>query len=350
MRFIHVSDVHLGIKPDKGKPWSDIREKEIEETFDKVLGIAEERKVDLLLIAGNLYHKAPTLDDLVKLDRKLSALTKTRTVIVAGAYDFIEKDSPAETYEFESNAILLPAGEFSNAYYEDIDTCVTGFSYGKAEYTENFADGMIPQREGAVNILLMSGGDKKHGHFDFKQISGAGFDYVALGHLRKPKHMVRNRVAYSGSPEPVSHVDTGRHGFIYGQCINGETRIKWEPVAVRSYVNLGLEIKPEYTAKQIESVVRRQIDKMGTDNIYKVIMTGEKGRGVRPQFDSFPDEYKIYDVVDNTMFDYSVDGLMRDNENNVLGRFISGLAGRTDEVSKKALQYGLDAIIATGEK
>lgn len=50
MRFIHVSDVHLGMIPDKGKPWSDVRAKEIEETFDRILNIAEERKVDLLLM------------------------------------------------------------------------------------------------------------------------------------------------------------------------------------------------------------------------------------------------------------------------------------------------------------
>ena len=36
MRFIHVSDVHLGMVPDKGKPWSDVRAKEIEETFDRI--------------------------------------------------------------------------------------------------------------------------------------------------------------------------------------------------------------------------------------------------------------------------------------------------------------------------
>ena len=44
MRFIHVSDVHLGMIPDKGKPWSDVRAKEIEETFDRILDIAEREK------------------------------------------------------------------------------------------------------------------------------------------------------------------------------------------------------------------------------------------------------------------------------------------------------------------
>lgn len=350
MRFIHVSDVHLGIRPDKGRPWSDMRAKEIEETFDRILDIAEERKVDLLLISGCLFHKAPTLAELDRLDGRLERLTKTRTVIVAGASDYIEKDSPADGYEFRSNTVLLAAGGFSNAYYEDINTCVTGFSYGQAEYEEDFADGIGVQMEGATNILLMSGGDEKHGPFNFKQLSTAGFDYVALGLLRKPKQMVKNRMAYAGSPEPVSSADTGKHGFIYGQCIGGETRIKWEMAATRSYINLGLEMKPEYTARQIENVVRKQIDKMGTQNIYRIILKGQKGRGVRPGFDGLPKDYMIYDVVDNTVFDYDVDSLARDNEGNMLGRFIEALSGETDEVSKKALQYGLDAIIATGEK
>ena len=57
MRFIHISDVHLGMTPDKGKAWSGVRAKEIEDTFDKILTIAEERKVDLLLVAGDLFHR-----------------------------------------------------------------------------------------------------------------------------------------------------------------------------------------------------------------------------------------------------------------------------------------------------
>ena len=64
-----------------------------------------------------------------------------------------------------------------------------------------------------------------------------------------------NRVGISGSPEPLSPSDTGKHGFIYGQIINGETRIKWEPVACRNYINSGLEIKPEYADRQIEHAV-----------------------------------------------------------------------------------------------
>lgn len=52
MRFIHIADVHLGAVPDKDKSWSKERADEIESTFDRLLAVAEERKVDLLLIRG----------------------------------------------------------------------------------------------------------------------------------------------------------------------------------------------------------------------------------------------------------------------------------------------------------
>lgn len=46
MKFIHVSDVHLGIKPDEGKPWSEKRAQDIWDSFAEVIGAAVELKPD----------------------------------------------------------------------------------------------------------------------------------------------------------------------------------------------------------------------------------------------------------------------------------------------------------------
>ena len=56
MKFIHVSDVHLGIKPDEGKPWSEKRAQDIWDSFAEVIGAAVELKPDFLLISGDLFH------------------------------------------------------------------------------------------------------------------------------------------------------------------------------------------------------------------------------------------------------------------------------------------------------
>ena len=60
MRFIHIADVHLGMKPDSGYPWSDKRASEIFETFTKIIDICNEDNIDLLIIAGDLFHKQPS--------------------------------------------------------------------------------------------------------------------------------------------------------------------------------------------------------------------------------------------------------------------------------------------------
>lgn len=59
MKFIHVSDVHLGIKPDEGKPWSEKRAQDIWDSFAEVIGAAVELKPDFLLISGDLFHAQP---------------------------------------------------------------------------------------------------------------------------------------------------------------------------------------------------------------------------------------------------------------------------------------------------
>ena len=59
MKFIHVSDVHLGIKPDVGKPWSEKRAQDIWDSFAEVIDAAVELKPDFLLISGDLFHAQP---------------------------------------------------------------------------------------------------------------------------------------------------------------------------------------------------------------------------------------------------------------------------------------------------
>lgn len=350
MRFIHTADIHLGVVPDKDKTWSKTRAAEVTATFDRLLAITEERQADLLLIAGDLFHAPPTEAMLKDLDYKLSGLSMTRTVIIAGNHDYIAEGSPADHYEFQSNTVLMPRDCFSNAYLDDIHTCITGFSFGQMEYTEDLISDITPQVEGAVNILLAHGGDSTHMPLNFRKLANAGFDYCALGHIHKPKHMVKNKMAYSGSLEPIDCTETGRRGFIYGECRDGETRIRWEPLNCRSYINLGFEVKPEYSGARIVDVLARQMEKMGDQNIYKIILSGHMGNGVRPEYDVLKQRFQVYDIIDNTLCEYDMDKLLEENEDNLLGKYIMHFGDADDEISRKALKYGVEAILATGEK
>lgn len=355
MKFIHIADVHLGVKPDRGKRWSNDRAREIEESFDDILVICQEQNIDMLLIAGDLYHTPPTEKDLKELDYKLKRLDSTKTVIIAGNHDYIEENSPWETYEFTSDTVVFPRDRAAKLYYEDINVCVTGYSYGRQEYKERILEKLKPGKEGAYNILLGHGGDKTHMPFSKEKLARMGFDYVALGHIHKPAHILKNKMAFSGSLEPIDYTDTGRRGYIYGEVNDeGVTRIKWIPCNRRSYINIALELEPDYTNAEIINVVEDSIKELGTENIYRIMLKGRVDSNLEINLSGLVRRYNINEVINKTESDYDINELLEGNENNLLGRFIKALSDensvKDQEIRTKAMRYGIEALLGAGDK
>lgn len=355
MRFIHIADVHLGVKPDRGRVWSDERANEIQESFNDIVDLCEQEKIDLLLIAGDLFHTRPTIQQLKSLDYQLRKLTVTKTVIIAGNHDYIEENSPWERYEFESDTVLFPRDRATNAYIEDLNVCITGYSYGREQYTERILEQLRPGRQGAYNILLGHGGDKTHMPFSKEKLARLGFDYIALGHIHKPAHILKNKMAFSGSLEPIDYTETGRRGYILGEVSEDmTTRIRWIPHNVRSYINMSLSLSPEYSNAEIADIVENEIKELGREHIYRILLKGNIAADLEINLSGLMRRYNINEIIDRTQCEYDVHDLLSGNENNLLGRFIKALADEDttedEEIRDKALHYGIEALLLAGEK
>jgi DNA repair exonuclease SbcCD nuclease subunit len=353
MKFMHIADVHLGAQPDRGRVWSDLRAEEIEESFKNVLKVCEEQQVDLLLIAGDLFNAPPTVNRLKNIDYLLSRMPYTKTVIISGNHDYIESGDTWNNYRFTSNTVLLPPDRASSVYMEDINVCVTGYSYGRAQYKDRVLERLAPAKEGAYNILLGHGGDPEHMPFSKERLGRRGFDYIALGHIHKPAHILKNRMAFSGSLEPLDYTETGRHGYIMGE-VNGEgvTDISFVPFAKRSYINMALEITPDYSNAEIMDTVKTQIEAHGSQNIYRILLKGIIDANLEINLSSLTRQYNINEIIDKTEYNYDVDELLAGNENNLLGRFIRALRDDSEneesddsKTREKALKYGLEALL-----
>ena len=98
MKFIHIADVHLGVHPDAGTAYTEKRPKEIWDTFERIIGICQKEQTDLLLIAGDLFHRQPLLRELKEVNYLFSALTHTKVVLIAGNHDYIRRDSYYPTF------------------------------------------------------------------------------------------------------------------------------------------------------------------------------------------------------------------------------------------------------------
>ena len=352
MRFIHISDVYLGFTPDPGKEWSEDRAKELESTFLQVLTDCNEKDVQLLLIAGNLFAAPPTANQLAWLDEKLGTLQHTRTLLIAGSADYIGKGSPMENYQFQSKTVLFPREKTTNAYLKGLNTCVTGFSYGQAEHRENILDTIAPGRESAYNILLAHGGDANHMPFHKSILAKKGFDYVALGGSRRPVHILKNRIAYSGSPEPLSVADQGKHGYVLGEMTEQGTTLTWCPIAKRSYIRFTFDLRPDISGDEVAKLAEEKMMKMGYQNIYSIVMRGFASEDLKPDFTRLRKRFNIYEISDETMSVREMELLRVENSTNLIGSFARELADSVtidEKIREKAERYGMEALIRAGE-
>lgn len=176
MRFIHMADVHLGAVPDSGCPWSAFRENEIWETFVRVIDQIREEKIELLLIAGDLFHRQPLPSQTERVSQLFASIPDTEVVWMAGSHDYLREDSAYRKVKWTKNVHGFLSEKPEVISLEKLHTKVYGCSYEHPEVTEAIYSSIRPEDQPGIHILLAYGGDETH--IPMKKEDGAGFDIV----------------------------------------------------------------------------------------------------------------------------------------------------------------------------
>ena len=231
MIFLHTSDWHLGATEGD-------RELREDQYFfiDEICRIIEERQVDAVLLAGDVYDRSVGSASAIRLynyamERICRDLKKT-VLTIAGNHDSADRLSSC-------GSLLEQAGLYISGAAERVARVV---SFDDAEVfllpwvTEEKVRSLYPEERisdltGAYQVLTdhmreRFSPDKKHIVVSHAFITNAetstsdraaeigfatqvsasvfdGFDYVALGHIHKPQN-VNGHIRYSGTPMPYS--------------------------------------------------------------------------------------------------------------------------------------------------
>lgn len=353
MQFIHIADVHIGATPDALYPWGAMREKEIFQTFEKIILDCNEKEIDLLLIAGDLFHRQPLIRELKEVNYIFQKLNKTKVVLIAGNHDYIGVRSHYTDFSWNSNVYMLDNEEFDSIYFEDINTEVYGFSYHTRDILEDRLCNIAPGVEERINILLAHGGDERNMPFDKKRLSEAGFDYIALGHIHKPER-ITERMAYAGSPEPLDKTELGEHGYIIGEIIKKDFEVEIDSftaafisIASRQYKKLVIKINPGMTNGYVKEEIIKLIHEQGEKHIYRVLLTGFRDPDITFNAGEIVTVGNIVEIVDETMPDYDFDKLQIENANNIIGLYIDQIRNVTqdEDLKEKTLYFGIEALL-----
>lgn len=351
MRFIHIADLHLGSSPEAEFLWGKNRAEEIWDSFAAVIDACNEKEIDLLLIAGDLFDRPPVWADLDRAAKLFARLTATEVVMIAGASDYITEDSPWKTYPWQSWVHMLSDKHCMNVQMGNINTSVHGCSYYALTEGKPYLEDARPDKESEYQILLGYTGDDNHMPADLSELSEKGFDYIALGYEHKASVMQNMHIAYAGSLEPLSVQETGKHGFILGEINEENTTIRFVPFACREYINIKVRLSSDITEDELEEKLTAAINQYGSDNIFTISLEGRyqpKEPYDRARLLALGN---VADVKDGTMPDYNLVALLDEHKDDMIGmyleEFLKEPAGTREQ---KALYCGLEALLNAVQK
>lgn len=346
MKFIHTADIHLGAAPDGGTLYSKRRPQEIWDTFARLLEVCEQEKTDLLLIAGDLFHRQPLMRELREVDAMFSRLSHTKVVLVAGNHDYLKKDSCYRKFVWCENVYPLFDEELDYVMLEDLQLSVSGLSYEHREIEAALYDQAKAPRKCRYNILLAHGGDAKHIPINKEKLMGLGYDYIALGHIHKPQALLEGRAVYAGALEPIDINDTGAHGYVAGELTDAGVACRFVPFAAREYVHLEIVVSRDMTNARLKEMIRQEISRRGIEHLYKLILKGFRQADTQFWLEELDVFGNVLEVKDLTRPEYHFQKLAQQNAGNLLGSYIAHFAeAKEGSLEYEALYVGVKALL-----
>lgn len=227
MKFIHLSDLHLGKRVNEYSMLED--QKYI---LTKIINVVDEEKPDGVLIAGDVYDKSvPSAETVSLFDDFLTRLAKRnlQVFIISGNHDSPERMSFGSRLMDQSgihisqvyNGKVTPfaiSDEHGNVnvymlpfikpvhvrrFFEDeIETYTDAIRVAVAEMNiDQSGRNILITHQFVTGALRSESEDLSVGGSDNVDVSVFdGFDYVALGHIHSPQNCTSERVRYCGTP------------------------------------------------------------------------------------------------------------------------------------------------------
>jgi DNA repair protein SbcD/Mre11 len=196
MKFLHTADIHLdsplkGLEAREDAPVEEIRGAS-RRAFDNLIDLAIEEKVDLVLIAGDLYDgEWKDYNTGLFFVSRMGRLAKAgiRAFIVSGNHDAASQI--AKAMPLPDNVTLFSARKPQSVTLDDLGVVIHGQSYSSRAVSENLATQYPLHEPNYFNIgLLHTALSGREGHEVYApcrldELKAKGYDYWALGHVHK---------------------------------------------------------------------------------------------------------------------------------------------------------------------
>lgn len=292
MKFIHLSDLHIGKRVNEFSMIEDQRF-----ILSQILEIIREEKPDAVLIAGDVYDlPQPSVEAMLLLDSFLDQLSslEIQTMMISGNHDSAERVAFGSK-RMVSHMHTCPAYDGMTHKVTLSDSNGEVYFYMLPFVKPVTVRSIFPEEEivdytGAIKsaIAHMNVDPKKRNvliahqfvtgatRCDSEEISIGGldnvdasvfdsFDYVALGHIHGPQKISRETIRYCGTPLKYSFSEVSHKKSVTVVQMNAKDDVE---IKLR-------ELKPLHDMKDIRGDYSSVILSAKSDDYMRVILTDE---------------------------------------------------------------------------
>jgi DNA repair exonuclease SbcCD nuclease subunit len=395
LSFLQLSDLHLdsslatgglGFSPEQIRQ----RQTEIRGILPRACNLARERKVDLVLIPGDIFD-----DEAVRLDtanfvlETLGGLAPVPVVISPGNHDFYSLGSPYnnDLREAQRQSSWPPnvyifreaAWEIWNAPGE-LSVTVAGMAHAAGgAISDRLLEGDLPSDDEATFRLLLFHGSRDNTGlprgklctlpFSDAELEALGFDYAAIGHYHDHT-VIKGRSgrilgAYAGIPAGRGLDETGEKSVILGRIEKdgkgrGDARVALERVSLDQR-RIDLVDVPCSDLTHQEAILRRAEEQLAlrdcrSQDVVVIRFSGRAAPGIDLRI---PEDFLagsfFHTVVDTSRLRpaYDLERYRREELGTTEARFAREMMRRMEEAPdaasrrlvENALFYGLDALV-----
>ncbi|MFI5454469.1 MAG: exonuclease SbcCD subunit D [Isosphaerales bacterium] len=224
--FLHAADIHLdsplqGLERYERAPVERIRGA-TRRAFSRLIDLAIEKRVDFVLIAGDLYDGDwRDYNTGLYLARQLGRLRdlEIQVYIIAGNHDAANKMT--RMLRLPDNVRILAHDRPETVRLDDLGVVIHGQSFAKAAVMENLAAAYPAPLSGCINIgLLHTGlggadGHERYAPCTLEELRLRGYDYWALGHIHARQVLSNDPpVVFAGNVQGRHIRETGPKGCV----------------------------------------------------------------------------------------------------------------------------------------
>lgn len=299
MKFVHLSDLHLGKRVNG---YSMIEDQKY--ILLKILNVIDEQKAEAVVIAGDVYDKPIPPTEAVQLfDDFLFRLVERnlQILVISGNHDsperiafgsrFMDKSGVhmSQVYNGKNDLVelkdkygkvnfyMLPfvkpsnvrrffEDEEINTYTDAVRVAVSHMSVNKKARNVIITHQFVTGAQRSESETIAVGGTDNVDSYVFDD-----FDYVALGHIHGPQDVGKNTVRYCGTPLKYSFSEISHKKSVTVVEMKEKGNVKVSTVELTPKLDMR-EIKGTYE----ELTFKKNYENTNTEDYLHIILTDEE--------------------------------------------------------------------------